>query len=455
MSVDRVRIHRPGIDARAKVIARSMRFALLVALSHLRSRKHEAGVSAITLISTVGVMVGVTALLMVLAVMEGFENDLRDKILGSNAHLVVLQLGGPLTDYDAATEAVEAVEGVTAAAPFIYSEVMVRSEWGASGVVLKGLDPERTGAVTDVEKNLIVGAAGEIDSPEEQRELIETLHSPPRAVAQDREDEADLPGIIVGKELAEQLKVYPGDQLHVINPVGGGVGPLGMPVPQVRPFRVAGVHYSGMYEYDTKWTYVTMADAQTFLQQGPIATGIEARVQDPDDVDAVSLRVEQALSGTYYVRHWKNLNASLFSALKLEKIVMGLILSLIVAVASLNIVGSLILVVVTRRREISILRAMGASKSAVRLAFMLEGLIIGVVGTAVGTVLGLSGCAALDWYRFPLDTDVYYLDKVPVVVEPSTVVIVAISAVLICFLATLYPATVAARVDPVEGLRYE
>jgi lipoprotein-releasing system permease protein len=210
-----------------------------------------------------------------------------------------------------------------------------------------------------------------------------------------------------------------------------------------------------MYEYDTKWTYVTIPDAQDFLQQGAVATGIEARVEDPDRVDPVALSVEEALSGSFYVRHWKNLNRNLFSALKLEKIVMGLILSLIVAVASLNIVGSLILVVVTRRREISILRAMGASKRAVRLAFMLEGLIIGVVGTVVGTILGLVGCALLDWYRFPLDTDVYYLDRLPVVVEPLTVVVVAVSAVLISFLATLYPATVAARVDPVEGLRYE
>lgn len=432
-----------------------MRFALLVALSHLRSRKHEAGVSAITLISMVGVTVGVTALIMVLAVMEGFEIDLRDKILGSNAHLVVLQLGGQFTDYDTATETVAQVEGVTAAAPFVYSEVMVRSEWGAAGVVLKGIDPERTGAVTDIQKNLKIGPAGEMETAEERQALLDTLHSPPKGIAQDHDDDDDLPGIIVGEELAEQIKVYPGDRLHVINPVGGGIGPLGMPVPQVRPFRVAGVFYSGMYEYDTKWTYVTIPDAQEFLQQGKVATGIEARVEDPDDVDPIALAVEESLSGTFYVRHWKNLNANLFSALKLEKIVMGLILSLITAVASLNIVGSLILVVVTRRREISILRAMGASKNAVRLAFMLEGLIIGVVGTVVGTILGLAGAAVLDWYRFPLDTDVYYLDRVPVVVEPSTVVIVAVSAVLISFLATLYPATVAARVDPVEGLRYE
>jgi lipoprotein-releasing system permease protein len=432
-----------------------MRFALLIALSHLRSRKHEAGVSAITLISMLGVMVGVTALVMVLAVMEGFEVDLRDKILGSNAHLVVLQLGGPFEAYDTVSDSVQSVEGVNAAAPFVYSEVMIRSQWGAAGVVIKGIDPNRTAAVTDIQRNLIVGGSGTLDHDDERAEVLQHLANPPRAVAQDENDTEELPGIIVGEELAEQIKVYPGDKVHVINPIGGGVGPMGMPVPRVQPFRVAGVFYSGMYEYDTKWTYVTIADAQTFLQQGNLATGIEARVEDPDDVDAISIAVEDQLGGGFYVRHWKNLNANLFSALKLEKVVMGLILSLIVMVASLNIVGSLILVVVTRSREISILRAMGASKGAIRMTFMLEGLIIGVVGTVVGTVLGLLGCVALDRYRFPLDTDVYYLDTLPVVVEPETVATVAIAAVVISFLATFYPATVAARVDPVEGLRYE
>ncbi len=432
-----------------------MRFALLVALSHLRSRKHEAGVSAITLISILGVMVGVTALIMVLAVMEGFEIDLRDKILGSNAHLVVLQLGGQFQDYDQVAEQVAAVDGVEAAAPFVYTEVMIRSEWGTAGVVLKGIDPDKTGAVTDIQKNLKVGPAGQLDTETERREVLSKLSDPDIGIAQDHDDTDKLPGIIVGEELADSLKVYPGDRVHVINPVGGGIGPMGMPVPRVQPFRVAGVFYSGMYEYDTKWTYVTIPDAQSFLQQGAVATGIEARVVDPDAVDPVSVQVEDALGGAFYVRHWKNLNRQLFAALKLEKYVMGLILSLIVMVASLNIVGSLILVVVTRSREISILRAMGASKGAIRLVFMLEGLIIGVIGTIVGTALGLVGCAGLDRYRFPLDTDVYYLDTLPVVVEPHTVVVVAVSAVLICFLATLYPATIAARVDPVEGLRYE
>ncbi len=434
-----------------------LRFAFTVALSHLRSRRHDAGVSAIAAISIVGVTIGVTALIMVLAVMEGFEVDLRDKILGSNAHLVVLSYAGQFEDYDAVARKVEDTPGVVAAAPFLYTEAMLRSDWGSTGVVLKGIDPERTGRVTDIETDLTVGPEGPLSDPAEKHAVLQHIHDPPPGFAGRSGDGAadDLPGIIIGEGLAEHLKVFVGDEVYVINPVGGGTGPMGIPVPYVRPFRVAGLFYSGMYEYDTKWTYVAMADAQAFLKVGDVATGIEARVSDIDDVERTSGMVEAALRFPFYVRHWKNLNQKLFSALKLEKIVMGLILSLIVAVAALNIVGSLILVVVTRAREIAILRAMGAAGGAVQLVFMLEGLIVGLVGAAAGTALGLLGCWGLDRYRFPLDTDVYYLDTLPVVVEPATVVTVAVAAVIIAFLATVYPARLAAEVDPVEGLRYE
>ncbi|NOY25974.1 MAG: ABC transporter permease [Oligoflexia bacterium] len=432
-----------------------MRFALLVALSHLRARRSEAGVSVITAVSIVGVTVGVTALIMVLAVMQGFEIDLRDKILGSNAHLVVLNQEGDFEGYEQVADQVQAVDGVVAAAPFVYYEVMIRSPWGAGGAVLKGVDPDRSAAVTDVVKDLERGPNGLLTTDAQKLDVLHNLAHPKPAQAQDVDDTEDLPGIILGRELAQHLAVTVGDKVHIINPIGGGTGPMGMPMPYVRPYRVAGTFYSGMYEYDTKWTYVTIDDAQAFLKMGETATGIEARVSDIDGVKVIADAVSKILPYPYYTRTWKNLNRNLFSALKLEKIVMGLILSLIVAVASLNIVGTLILIVVTRAREISILRAMGASKATVRMIFMLQGLIIGLVGTTTGTVLGLLGCQLLKVIKFPLDTDVYYLDTLPVVIESHNVVIVAIAAVLICFLATLYPASVAAGIDPVEGLRYE
>ena len=432
-----------------------MRFALLIALSHLRGRNAERGVSALTAISMAGVTIGVMALIIVLSVMAGFEMDLRDKILGSNAHVVVLRYSSGIDDWEDAVEKVQAVDGVTGVAPFIYTEMMIKSEHGnGEGIILKGIDPVMVGDVVDLRKNIVSGPEGTPENPEAQQVILESLHSPPAGPLASDEDKAlQLPGILVGEELAHSLKVFVGDVVHIINPVGRGIGPLGMPMPDVKRFRIAGIYYSGMYEYDTKWTYVAIQDAQEFLKMDDMVTGLEVTVDDIYGVDPIALAIEDALAYPFYTRHWQNLNRNLFDALKLEKVVMGLILSLIVAVASLNIAGMMIVLVVTRSREIAIVKAMGASNQQVRLIFMTEGVVIGVVGSIVGSILGLLGCVLLDAYGFPLDTDVYYLDSLPVQMEPFTILFVNFAAIAICFLATLYPASRAASLRPVEGLR--
>ncbi len=425
-----------------------------IALSHLRSKKEEAFVSLVTVLSIIGVVAGVAVLNWVISVMTGFEVDLRDKILGTNAHVVVLRHGGSITDHEELISRIEQVDDVDAVAPFVYSEMMIRSPWATSGIIFKGIDPERTWRVTSVMEDLTHGIDGELTTGEERQQLYAGLAEPVPPRAGDP-DGIDLPGILLGNELVEQLQVGPGDDVQVINPVGSGVGPMGMPVPQVQVFRVAGVFNSGMYEYDTKWTYVATEHAQSFLRLGDAMSGLEIRVLDINGVERISHDIQEVAPYPYYTRHWKNLNQALFEALRLEKWVMGLILSMIVVVAALLIVTTLIMLVITKGREIAILKAMGASRASILRIFVIEGSLIGLIGTLVGTGVGLIGCEILREYGYPLETDVYYLSELPVVVEPSNVVTIAVGAFVLCFLATLYPAWKAASLDPVEGLRYE
>lgn len=434
-----------------------MDFELLIALSHLRSRRQDAGISLIAVLSVLGVMLGVAVLIVVLSVMEGFEIDLRQKILGNQAHILVLENGGPLeTPADVMTK-VEGVQGVEATAPFTYSEVMITTTYGVSGSILKGIDPERALTVNELVDHIEAGPDGRKPTREEGEQLLRSLHTPRAAVTQDLGDDEQLPGIILGTGLADTLRAYVGAKVRVVNPLGTTTGPMGVPIATARNFRVAALVHTGMYEYDTKWAYLTIGDAQEFMGIGTSVTGLEVRVPEADVWDAtdVGQRIEMALGPGYYAKNWLTMNEALFKALALEKWVMGIILAQIVAVAALGIVTNLVVMVVTRGREIAILKAMGATSRMIRLIFMLEGVTVGVVGTGLGVLLGLAGCAVLSKYKYPLDTNVYYIDSLPVVVVPSTVAVVALGALLICFVATLYPSSRAAALHPVEGLRYE
>jgi lipoprotein-releasing system permease protein len=440
-----------------------------IAWSHLRSKKSEAFLSIVTLLSILGVTTGVAMLNWVISVMTGFEDDLRDKILGANAHVVVFRYGGNVVDVDATVDKILGIDGVVAAAPFVYTEMMIRSPWNGTGIVVKGVDRLRTADVTHLLPDLSEGydpghervvKYGK-DDVELRRAVIAALGDdfPPMGLdgvaLEPTPEEPMLPGVIIGKELRDTLQVQPGQKVQLMNPLGGGTGPMGIPTPSVRSVRIAGVFESGMFEYDTKWTYVTNELAQDFLKIGPTATGIEIKVSDIDAVEETSAAVDATLGYPHYARHWKNLNSKLFAALELEKWVMGLLLNMITVNAGLLIVVTLIMMVITKGREIAILKAMGATSRTILRIFVIEGALIGFIGTVLGTFFGLAGCAFLDRYQYPLETDVYYLDTLPVVVDPWAVATIAVGAFVICFLCTIYPAWRASSLDPVEALRYE
>ncbi len=407
-----------------------------------------------TLISIGGVAIGVWALTVVLSVMSGFEADLKHKILGHNAHGMVLTYGqDAFQEWRGTREKVLGVRGVAGATPFLYNEVMLSAGQNLTGAILKGIDLDTVGTVTELPRNVEEGKLGWLrapaDIPRPTRDP-DALRTPAPAPAPDRV----LPGLVVGRELARSLRIFVGDQVNVVSPFGD-LGPAG-PQPKSRPFRVAAIFYSGMYEYDSKFAYMDLGEAQRFFGTGDTITGLELRVADVDAARAVMSRVVFALGGwPYRAKDWGELNRSLFSALQMEKVVMAVILGFIVLVASFIIVATLIMLVLEKTREIAVLKSMGAGVPSVMKIFVAEGVIIGAVGTAFGLILGFGTCLLIDRVGIPLDPEVYYISNLPVLIEPAQFALAALGALLLSYLATIYPATKAARLRPVDGLRAE
>ncbi|MFL5300295.1 MAG: FtsX-like permease family protein [Anaeromyxobacteraceae bacterium] len=424
--------------------ARARRERRAILRGELTWRPRMPATLLMTLISIGGVAIGVWALTVVLSVMSGFETDLKDKILGTRSHGMVLKYGeNDFPEWRNVREQVLAVPGIVGATPFLYREVMLSADQQLQGAILDGIDATTVGSVLDL--------PGKI-----QEGKLEWLAHPERIGGGQGAAAAAkvLPGIAIGKELAHTLRVFVGDTVNVISPLGD-IGPAG-PQPKSRPFRVAAVFYTGMYEYDSKFSYIDLAEAQRFFGAGESVSGLEVKVSDVDLARPILRRVVARLEGfPYRARDWGELNRNLFSALQMEKVVMAIILGFIVLVASFIIVATLIMQVLDKRREIAVLKSMGAGAPSVMKIFVAEGIIIGAIGTAFGLILGLGTCLLVDKVGIPLDPEVYYISNLPVRMNPLEFALVAVLALVLSYLATIYPASKASRLEPVEGLRSE
>lgn len=412
-----------------------MPYELFIALRYLKAKRGHTFISIITFISILGVTVGVTALIVVLSVMTGFEEDLRNKILGVNAHLVVLELGKGMRYYQDVAEKTKQVEGVVASTPFIYQQAMLSGGGGVMGVVIRGIDLQTVGGVTVLPQRLSQGGLDGLKVPL-------------------GDSSKESPGIIVGRELSKNLGISLMDEVDILSPTGT-VTPMG-PIPRIARFKVVGIFDLGMYEYDSSMAFISIENAQMFFRLEDMVTGLEVRIKDIYRAKEIGEGLQRVLGSPYWVRTWMDMNKNLFSALKLEKIAMFIILVLIIVVAAFNIISTLIMVVMEKAKDIAILKSMGATSAGIMKIFMIEGLVIGVTGTLLGLLGGFGLCELLRRYQFiKLPSDVYYISTLPVKMEPLMVFAIGMAAIGISLVATLYPSWQATRVDPVEAIRYE
>jgi lipoprotein-releasing system permease protein len=500
-------------------------YALSIGLRYLRSKKRKT-ISVITIIAVTGVALGVGALLAVMAITGGFQDAFRNKILGVNAHVLILKYGLDFSEYREVVDHAEELPEVVGAAPFVIHEMMLAKGDRLSGVLVKGVDPERLGNVLDLPAQMTKGSLAGLRLPgreppirdaAQQRELVDGEEdldaylralaepqtpaknegrptAPPTRAAQahvptpeemeaalagddgvtlpdesaetsaferihDDATKSTLPGVIVGGALAENLGLELGDHVRIISPLAGldtSMWEADGGAPRSLDFRVTGIFEAGFQEYDTRLVYVDLYENQRFFDHGDSVTGVELRLRDIDDAPRVARQLEADLGGgPYNTMDWRELNHNLFTALEMQKVMLSLVIATIIFVAAFNVIATLIMLVLEKKREIAILKAMGAKDSSILSIFLVQGVLIGLAGTALGLLLGGAVTAYLSIYTFPLDPKVYLIDHLPVRVSPMEFMNTVLIALGICTTAGLLPSYWAARLLPADGVRYE
>ena len=416
-----------------------MPYELFIGLRYLKAKRKQAFISLISFISVGGVTLGVTALIIVLAVMTGFKNDIRDKILGTMAHIVVQQDATTIESPQTLLERLGPLDHIHSIAPYVSGQVLISSAENVAGIRVLGINPQRKAAVDHIETRLIEGSVELLNG---QYANLDSPSGPQRD------------GVILGLELAKILGVFSGDEVTLLLPMGRML-PTG-PIPKLKKLRVVGIVSSGFYEYDAGLAYISLTAAQRFFSMGTDVSGLEIRLDKVEQTQSVARAIKQELGPPYRVQNWEEMNQSLFSAINLEKLAMFLILALIVLVAAFNIVSTLVMMVMDKHADIATLKSMGASQNSIMKIFMFEGSIIGIIGTALGAIIGVVFCWVADTNKLiHMDGGAYYLDYLPFTVTVQDVLLVIMASLTICFLSTLYPARQASKLDPVVIFRYE
>lgn len=421
-----------------------MRFEFFVAARYLRAKRRQAVISVITLISIIGVAAGVASLIIALSINAGFQKDLQRQLLGAMGHvrLETVQSAGGISDWRALLAKLEKQPHVAAAAPGLYEELMVARGARGSGMLLKGVIPEYETRVSDLLNSVKIGSAA-------------PLNPQPQCGVNDRPcDDRAVPPIVLGKDLAESIGATVGSVVNVISPQGE-LSPIGL-IPKYEHFKVVGIFSSGFYNYDASWGFIRLADAQRLYALGDVISVIDFKIDDLYKAQEVGRELQEAAGPSFMTTNWMEENRALFRALKLERFVTFLTIGLIVFVAALNIVISLIMMVMEKTKDIAVLLSMGARRRQVRWIFVFQGVLIGVIGTLVGLIVGYGIALAGAKYHFiRLSAEVYSIDYLPFAPRLLDGLEVALAALVISFVATLYPSWAAARVFPAEALRYE